>query len=369
MKYQVKLIVVLLLCSISTFGQRSSISEKNWGEVDGKKVKLYSLKNKNGMEIKISNFGATLTDVLFPDKNGKVEHVVLGFDSLRPYLNDPLMHGKVIGRYANRIGNAKFTLNGNVYELRPNNGTNTIHGGTNGFFKQVFEVDRASANRDSVFVAMHYTSADGEEGFPGNLTLHVTYTLTSKNEIKLSYTATTDKPTVVNFTNHSFFNLSGCKESILKHELRIDSDSITATGTGGLPTGELTSVAGTAYDFRVRHAVGEKIDQLRSGYDINYGLNKKDKELTLVAEVFEPVSGRLLQAFTTEPGMQLFTDNFRRNPLTGHDGIEYPKFFGVCLEMQHFPDSPNHANFPSVVLNPGKEYHQLTIYKFSIANP
>jgi aldose 1-epimerase len=329
------------------------VKDEIWGESDGKEVKLFTLTNKNGMVIKVTNYGATLTYVSAPDKNSVFENVVIGFDSLRNYQVNRGQHGKTIGRFANRIGGGQFTLNGTTYNINKGNSPNAIHGGLNGFFKQVFDIDTVYSTLDSSVVSLHYVSADMEEGFPGNLTLNLSYILTGDNEIKIEYEAVTDKPTVVNFTNHSYFNLTSQKEPVLEHVLTIVADSVTPNGPDGLPTGKLLNVAGTPYDFTLPHKVGERIGQLERGYDINYKLRKNRCELALAAEVSEPKSGRLLQAFTTEPGMQFYTGN--------HSGL--------CLEMQHFPDSPNKPQFPNVVLNPGEKYRQLTIYKFSVVKP
>jgi aldose 1-epimerase len=364
------LAIMICGCRSHTSLQRlSTIAEEIWGESNGKTVKLFTLTNKNGMMIKVTNYGATLTYVSVPDKNGVFENVVLGFDSLQEYQVERVYHGKTIGRYANRIGGAQFTLNGTTYKLNPMQGGNTIHGGPNGFSKQVFTIDTIYANIDSAVVALHYTSPDMEEGYPGTLTLSINYVLTGDNEIKLEYEAVTDKSTVVSFTNHSYFNLTGGKTSVLDHIIKIVADSITPIGSDKIPTGEILPVAGTEYDFTESHKLGEKIVQSDNGYDINYKLRKNRNELSLAAEVFDPVSGRLLQAYTTEPGMQFNSASFSRNQKADHGGAEYPEPLSMCFEMQHFPDSPNKPQFPSTVLNPGEKYRQLTIYKFSIIKP
>lgn len=327
--------------------QKTTIETEDWGEVDGKIVKHFTLTNANGMILKITNLGATMTNISVPDKDGIIENVLIGFETLDENLKDK-SHGKTIGRFANRIGGAQLTLNGETYKLTANRGGNTLHGGEKGFASQVFDIDTTFANADSAVVSLHYFSQDKEEGFPGNLTLYIDFVLTGNNEIKLNYKAETDKPTVVNFTNHAYFNLTGSGDTILDNQLKIYADSITAMGDDGLPTGEIVPVAGTTYDYTESALISEKQDPDGRGYDINYKLRKNDSELALAAVVVDPESGRKLEAFTTEPGMQLFT---RAN--------------SICLEMQHFPDSPNHHNFPSVVLNPGETYKQLTIYKFS----
>lgn len=332
--------------------QKSSVKEETWGELEGKSVKLFTLTNKNGVTLKVSNYGSTITYLSVPNKDGAFENVVIGFDSLKQCIADRGQHGKTIGRFANRIGGAQFTLNGVTYKLTANNGANFIHGGTNGFSKQIFEVDNFFAKKDSAVVSLHYTSADMEEGFPGKLTLSLDFILTAKNEVKLVYKAVSDKPTVVNFTNHAYFNLTGSGSPISNHMLKIYADSITPLGSDRLPTGILSSVKGSIFDFTEQSNVREKLEPAARGYDINYKLRKKENEITLAAEVFCPSNGRLLEAFTTEPGMQLFTISN-----------------AICLEMQHFPDSPNKPRFPSVVLNPGETYRQATIYKFSVVRP
>lgn len=338
---------LLAMYQLSSAGTSNVKSEK-WGEVEGKEVELITMTNINGMVVMVTNYGATITSISVPDKNGELENVVIGYDSLRQYITDRGNHGKTIGRFANRIGGAQFTLDGVTYKLAANNRGNTLHGGERGFAKQVFEVDTAYSKADSSVVAFHYLSADGEEGFPGELILHISFILTDNNELKLAYRAETNKPTVVNFTNHSYFNLSGSQSPIWDEKLMIVADSVTPLGENGLPTGKLEFVGGTPYDFRNGEKVGEKRDPDAWGYDINYKLSKKGNELALAAEVTDFDSGRILRAYTTEPGMQLFS--------MGN---------AICLEMQHFPDSPNIPQFPSVVLNPGEVYHQLTVYAFS----
>jgi aldose 1-epimerase len=368
-----KLIVIYFSLFILVFSgcqhktnQSPAIEEKMWGESDGKSVTLFSLVNKNGMEVKITNFGAVINSIVVPDRNGKMENVVLGFDSLISYEGAHPYFGSLVGRYGNRIALGKFSLNGNNYTLAVNNGVNHLHGGIKGFNKQVFHIDTTWSTADSAVISLSYLSPDMEEGYPGNLKVNVKYVLTSNNEIKIEYEAETDKPTVLNLTNHSYFNLTGCKENILNHELVLMADSITPTDTTLIPTGILAPVAGTPFDFTVAHKIGERIDQVPGGYDINYKLRNKTGQLVQAAEVYEPASGRVLQAFTTEPGVQFYTGNFLDGSFTGFNAIKYQKHYGFCLEAQHFPDSPNKPQFPSVVLNPGEKYTQLTVYKFSV---
>lgn len=366
----ISLCVVLLalaLASCKPLPKASGLLEpKDWGKADGKAVKLYTLVNKNGMKVSISNFGGVITAIEVPDKTGKIENVVLGFDSLAAYQAEHPYFGSFIGRYGNRIAKAQFTLNGAVYHLAANNGVNSLHGGAKGFNKRVLTIDTAYSHADTSVLALSYTSPDGEEGYPGNLKVKLVYSLCPDNELQIKYEAETDKPTVLNLTNHSYFNLTAGKESILGHELVLHADSITPVDDQLIPTGILSAVEGTAFDFKSAHQIGERIAKVPGGYDINFKLNKMGKELALAAEVYEPKSGRFLQAYTTEPGLQFYSGNFLDGKITGSRGIRYQQYHGLCLEAQHFPDSPNQAKFPSVVLNPGEQYTQLTVYKFSV---
>lgn len=344
----------------------SPISEITWGKEGEKVIKLFTLTNKNGMEVKITNFGAVINSIVVPDRNGKMENVVLGFDSLKSYQGSHPYFGSLVGRYGNRIALGKFSLDGNQYTLAVNNGVNHLHGGIKGFNKQVFNIDTTYSAGDSSVISLSYVSPDMEEGYPGNLTVKVNYVLTGENEIKIEYQAETDKSTVLNVTNHSYFNLTSGKENVLNHELVLMADSITPTDTTLIPTGVLAPVAGTPFDFTVAHKIGERIAQVPGGYDVNYKLRNKTGQLVQAAEVYEPSSGRVLQAFTTEPGVQFYSGNFLDGGLTGFNSIKYEKHYGFCLEAQHFPDSPNKPQFPTVVLKPGEKYTQLTVYKFSV---
>ena len=364
------LAIAILL--ISSFGgatdRSSSIVEEYWGEAGGKTVKLFTLTNRHGMVIKISSFGATLTYVSAPDMNGNFAPVTLGFDSLKMYVARHPNFGSTVGRYANRIGGAQFTLNGTLFKLTANNGINAIHGGPEGFSRKVFSTDTSYVNGDSTVVVLKYVSPDMEEGYPGTLTLRLKYILTNCNEIVLDYEAVTDKPTVINLTNHTYFNLTGCKEDILGHVLTLAADSISEVDSTKIPTGRQLPVSGSAYDFTKGQRVGERIVEVAPGYDINYKLRKESNELAFAAEVYDPVSGRVLQAYTTEPCLQLYSANSDLGRFTGHNGIRYGRHYGLCLEMQHYPDSPNKLQFPDVELEPGERYRQLTIYKFSVKN-
>jgi aldose 1-epimerase len=363
-------VIVLMLLAMAGCKPKpeatTTLNEKIWGQDGDKSVYLYTLTNKNGMEVKITNYGGIITSVTVPDKNNIMENVVLGFDSLKSYQGEHPYFGSLVGRYGNRIARGKFVLNDTTYNLAVNNGVNHLHGGLKGFDKQVFQVDTAYATTDSAVLNLSYLSIDGEEGYPGNLTVKVSYILTGNNEIKIRYEAETDRPTVLNLTNHSYFNLTGCKENILNHELVLMADSITPTDSTLIPTGILAPVRGTAFDFSGAHKIGERIGRVPGGYDINYKLRNKTGEYVQAAEVFEPSSGRVLEAYTTEPGVQFYTGNFLDGSLTGFNGVVYKKHYGFCLEAQHFPDSPNQPQFPTVVLNPGHKYRQLTVYRFSV---
>lgn len=359
----------VLLASVSIFFSchytpKPSVKKVYWGMENNKEVFLYTLTNIHGMEVKITNYAGSVTSILVPDKSGKFENVALGFDSLKRYRDESL--SALIGRFANRIAYGKFTLDGKEYTLARNNMPHHLHGGVKGFHKVVWD-GRELPGKDSVGLELTYVSKDMEEGYPGTLTAKVTYVLTNKNELKLYYQAESDKPTVVNLTSHLYFNLTACKEDVLNHELTLNADSITVFDSTAIPTGVIAPVAHTVFDFTKGHRVGDSIAKVGVGYDQNFKLNKrKDSELTFTAEVYEPNSGRLLQMYTTEPGIQLYTGNWLSNQLVNERGVPLRRHYGLCLEAQHFPDSPNRPSFPSVILRPGQKYFQLTIYKFSV---
>jgi aldose 1-epimerase len=348
---------------------------------DGTNVQIITLGNKHGMEVKIMTYGALVTHLHVPDRRGNPDDVVLGFDSLEPYLKGHPYFGAIIGRVANRIAKGKFTLDGKEYTLATNNGPNALHGGKKGFDKAVWKMEipletmrsMSSLEKEDqekpLSIAFTYTSKDGEEGYPGNLSVKVVYTLTNNNELKIDYTATTDKATPVNLTNHSYFNLAGTKGvNIHGHELEIMADTYTPTDDTLIPTGEIKPVQGTPLDFTKPTAIGAHIGELKGepgGYDHNFVLRKGDKPLRLVARVHEPTTGRVMEMFTTEPGVQFYSGNFLDGTLKGKKGVVYQKHFGFCLEAQHYPDSVNKPNFPSVILRPGETYKQTTVYKFS----
>ena len=334
---------------------------------DGTAVELYTLSNPAGVTAKIMTYGATLIDVETPDRNGKLENITLHLDSLHDYLAGHPYFGSVVGRYGNRIAKGKFALDGAQYTLATNNEPNHLHGGKRGFDKVVWKAQPITA-ADAVGVAFSYTSQDGEEGYPGTLQVTVTYTLTRSNELKMEYTATTNKATVLNLTNHTYWNLGGIHAgNILDHELLLNADRYLPVDKTLIPTGELRSVKGTPMDFTEAKTVGSRIAQMETGYDHCYVLNKRGSgmSLTLAARVVEPKGGRVMEVYTTQPGIQFYSGNFLDGTLKS-DGVAYAKHYALCLETQHFPDSPNRPEFPSTVLRPGQKYVQLTVHKFSV---
>ena len=371
--------VLMLLIGIASCGEnkqpstentetmsKPGVSSKDWGEVDGKKVQLYSLTNNNGVTVTISNYGGTVTSWVTPDKHGNKSSVIIGMDSLSEYLKKPPYFGALIGRYGNRIGDAKFTLDGKTYQLAANNGKNSLHGGNKGFDKVVWD---ATPGTDSTrpSLTLSYLSKDGEEGYPGNLKVTVVYSLSNDDELNIDYTAETDKATPVNLTNHSYFNLTGSTaNTILNHTLMIDADHYTPVDTSLIPTGKIEPVKGTPFDFTKAEAIGARIDSVKGGYDHNFVLNRKDSSLQLVAVLSDTMSGRKLEVYTTEPGLQFYSGNFLDGKFSSHDGKPVNFRTALCLETQHFPDSPNKPNFPSTILKPGQKYHTETKYKISV---
>lgn len=343
------------------------ITKEPFGELkDGQEVSLFTLENRRNLTVKIITYGGIITSILTPDQKGKPDDIVLGFNSLEDYLGKHPYFGALIGRYGNRIAKGKFSLNGKEYRLAVNDGENHLHGGLVGFDKVVWDAEELRDDAE-VGVRLSYLSKDGEEGYPGNLHTTVTYLLNDQNELKIAYKAATDQPTVVNLTNHAYFNLAGAGSGdILDHEIMINAHRYTAITDDLIPTGELKPVQGSALDFTTVKRIGADINKVKGGYDHNYVLDKAGNELTLAAKVFEPKSGRILEVFTTEPGIQFYTGNFLDGTLTGKEGKPYGKYAGFCLETQHFPDSPNQPGFPGTLLNPGDLYQQVTIYKFSV---
>lgn len=344
------------------------MEKRSFGQAaDGQPVDLFALANANGVRAEILTRGGVVRSLEVPDRNGKMADVVLGFDSLDGYLKENPYFGALIGRYGNRIANAKFALDGKAYQLAANNGPNSLHGGLKGFDKRVWTVKDADGG-DNARLTLNYVSKDGEEGYPGSLDVTVTYTLTKANELKIAYAATVDKPTVLNLTNHSYFNFSGA-DDVLAHELRLNASKFTPVDATLIPTGELKDVAGTPLDFRDSTAIGARInagdEQLSrgKGYDHNFVLDGTG--MRLAAEVRDPASGRVMEVRTDQPGVQFYSGNFLDGTLRGKGGKVYGRRSGFCLETQHFPDSPNQPSFPSVTLRPGEKFQSTTVYRFS----
>lgn len=335
-------------------------------------MELYTLTNGNGAVAEIADYGGIVVSLEMPDRDGALDDVVLGFASLEEYIAKSPYFGCIVGRYGNRIGKSAFKLDGKTYSLTVNDGPNHLHGGAVGFDKVLWDAT-AEDTADGPSLVLTHTSPDGDEGYPGALTAKVVYTLTDENVLRIEMTATTDQPTIVNLTHHSYFNLAGAgKGTILDHEVLIDADYITAVNETLIPTGELMPVVNTPFDFRIPHAIGARIDndheQLRigGGYDHNYVLNKRGEDgLTGAARVTESTSGRIMDVYTTDPGVQFYTGNFLDGSITGKGGAVYPRRSGFCLEPQVFPDAPNHPDFPSAVLRPGEEYRHTIEYRFS----
>ena len=333
---------------------------------EGAPVRIFTLTNKHGVQATITNFGGRVVSLKVPDKKGAMGDVVLGFDSIEGYLNENPYFGALIGRYANRIGHAQFTLNGLLYKVPKNDGDNSLHGGMRGFDKVVWTARELSDGR----LELSYLSKDGEEGYPGNCKVTVIYHLTDADELRIDYAASTDKDTVVNLTNHSYFNLKGGGD-ILGHLLTLNAETFTPVDSGLIPTGDLKAVAGTPFDFRKPTAIGARIEQgdeqlkLGKGYDHNWVISRKPgTELSLAARVEEPETGRVMEVWTTQPGVQFYTGNFLDGTIKGKGGIVYARRSALCLETQHFPDSPNKPRFPAAVLKPGMEFKSTTIYRF-----
>ncbi|HEV8370937.1 MAG TPA: aldose epimerase family protein [Pyrinomonadaceae bacterium] len=349
-----------------------NITSKPFGTTpDGADITYYTLLNDHGFEVSIINYGCAITAVKVPDRKGDIGDVVLGYETLADYVKNPRFLGALIGRHANRIGLGKFSLNGGHYQLTQNNGVNHLHGGTKGFDKVVWRPE-AEQHDDSVAVSLNYVSKDGEENYPGTLSVDVRYVVNNQNELRLEYRAITDKDTLVNLTNHSYFNLA-CGGDILAHEVMINADSFTPVSKDLIPTGEIRPVAGTPMDFTRMKSIGsgiqEPYDQLgfTGGYDHNFVLRQSKDPMKPAARVCDPTSGRVVEVFTTQPGLQFYSGNFLDGSLTGKGGIIYQKYAGMCLETQRFPDAPNHANFPTTVLRPGEVYDEVAVFRFSVS--
>jgi aldose 1-epimerase len=351
------------------------VEKKLFGKLqDGREIDEYTLKNANGMEAKIINYGARIVSLTAPDKNGIFADVVLGFDNLEGYIADKSFFGAIVGRYGNRINKGRFKLEGKEYQLSRNNGENHLHGGTGGFFNRVWNVvnsDTLGSNWNASII-LKYISKDGEEGYPGNVEISVRYSLTKDNELSINYSATSDKKTIMNPTNHSYFNLSGdMKKTILDQELMLDADTFTPVDKGLITTGIFQPVTNTPMDFRTPKKIGADITadyeqlKLAGGYDHNWVLNKHKEKIFKFASVYESTSGRLMEVWTDQPGCQFYSGNFLDGTITGKNGLKYGYRTGFCMEPQLYPDSPNKPDWPSPVLDPGKVYRQTTIYKFS----
>lgn len=375
-----KLLLFILAAAFSlsiSFAQQKKMNEPMiqkslFGKMkDGKEVYEYTLHNKRGAEIKIITYGARVVSLTMPDRKGKYADIVLGYDNLQSYVKSTDYFGSIVGRYANRIGKAEITLNGKTYKLSANENGNELHGGKMGFSEVVWN---AKPHETKAGPALELTliSPDGDQGYPGKMTVHVTYTLLNNNELKIQYEATTNKETVINLSHHSYFNLSGDPHNTILNELlKINANEFTPIDKESIPTGKIEKVAGTPLDFRKPTAIGARINdnfeqlKLAHGYDFNYVLNNYNGKVREVADVYDPSSGRYMQVFTDQPGIQFYSGNYLNGTQIGKDGIAYQQHAGLCLEAQHYPDSPHEPKWPSVILKPGQVYHQTTIYKFS----
>ena len=379
MKYSGLAFAVVVLASLfarsgsaSPSTSKQGIKKESFGTLpDGTPVDIYTMTNAKGMEIRATNYGGIVVSLRVPDKKGNLDDIALGFDDLKGYLASSPYFGAIIGRYGNRIANGKFTVDGKEYTLAKNNGPNTLHGGLKGFDKVVWNAEPFQ-NHDGVGIILTYTSKDGEEGFPGNLKAKVTYTLTDNNEWIIDYDASTDKATPINLTQHTYFNLAGeGKGDVLAHILKLNASRFTPVNQTLIPTGEFRPVKGTPMDFTQPTPIGGRInaddEQVRfgRGYDHNFVVDGKGSDPVLAARVKEPASGRVLEVFTTEPGVQFYSGNFLDGTITGKNGHVYKQRYAFCLETQHFPDSPNHPEFPTTILRPGRTYHSRTSYKMS----
>lgn len=344
--------------------KNKTINEESFGTLeDGRQASIFTLKNAKDLEVKVTNYGGTITSIRTPDEDGNMDNVVLGFDSLAKYTAGVPYFGAIVGRYANRIEDGTFSIDNQQYNLATNDGDNHLHGGKKGFDKRLWDA-QVKGNK----LRLTYTSEDGEEGYPGNLNVTVSYSLTNDNELWIEYEATTDKATPVNLTNHSYFNLSGHPDStILDHQLKIKANRYTSVNDELIPTGEIVKVEGTPFDFTEFHKIGARIDKVEGGYDHNFVLNRSPEDsLIHAATVYEPNSGREMKVYTTQLGLQFYSGNFLDGSMKGPNGAPFVKHAAFCLETQHFPNSPNEPDFPSTILQPGEKYHQLTIYRFGI---
>ena len=346
------------------------LTQRPFGHTPYGKATLYTFTNDNGLEVSITNYGGAITSIIVPDRRGNPGDVVFGYETVEEYVKHPRFMGALIGRYANRIAHGKFSLNGIEYQLAQNNGANHLHGGVKAFHKVLWSAEAEQLPHEAV-LHLTYFSQDGEENYPGNLSVKVDYVVNDHNEMEIRYSATTDKDTIINLTNHSYFNLAG-QGSILDHELLINADAFTPVSEELIPTGEIRKVEGTPMDFRTTRKIGARIkesyDQLTftGGYDHNFVLKDSETPLKLAARAFDSKSGRVLEVLTTQPGLQFYSGNFLDGSISGKGGVRYEKYSAMCLETQHFPDSPNHPNFPSTVLRAGEVFEELAVFRFSV---
>ncbi len=347
------------------------IIKEAYGQVDGKDVDIYTLTNKNNLEMKVTNYGCTVTSLIVPDKDGNLDDIVLGFKTVDQYVKESPYFGCAVGRFGNRIALGKFSIDGTDYTLATNNGANHLHGGLKGFDKVIWNAEPKETD-DGPAIMFTHVSKDMDEGYPGNLNVTIIYTLTDDNEFKIEYSATTDKATHCNLTHHTYFNLAGDDAGdILGHELTVTADHYTPVDAGLIPTGELETVKGTPFDFTSPHVIGERIGVLKEGvenggYDHNFCLNNKDGSVALAAKVYDPKTGRIMEISTTEPAIQFYSGNFLDGTLVGKTDSKYQQHDGFCLETQHFPDAPNQPTFPTTLLKPGETYGHIIIHKFSV---
>jgi len=341
------------------------ISSKPFGKLpDGRQVQLYTLTNDNHFSFEVINYGGIITSIMAPDKNGKAEDVIIGFDDLSGFLHDTSYINALIGRVGNRIGNSAFTLNGNLYKLAANEGNNHLHGGINAFHRVLWDSEPVET-ADETGIKLTYFSRHMEEGYPGNLVIEVKMLITNQNEIKILYKATTDESTHINLTHHGYFNLNGGKSNVLDHELKLYATHYTEVDSALIASGSILPVKGTDFDFTEPLKIGARIGRT-GGYDLNYVIDKKPDEMAMAAEMFEPDSGRLMKVYTDQPGIQLYTATHFNGSVTGKKEKKHIQYYAFCFETQHFPNSPNIPHFPSTVLNPGDVYRQATTYKFEV---
>lgn len=370
--YHLSSTLIALALILTSCNKRSNIENQIVDNAEMNNLVMYELTNANKLRMSVTNFGGRIVSLWVPDKSGKFADIVLGYDSLSHYLKDNSFFGALIGRYANRIARGEFSLDGKVYNIPVNSGVNTLHSGPNGFHNVFWNMEKVPSKNGEQIV-LRYKSKAGEEGFPGNLEVKVTYILTNENELVILYEALTDETTIVNLTDHSYFNLAGAGHGdILGHLLEINADYFTPVDETLIPTGEVAPVAKTSFDFRLPHPIGGRINddngqlKIGQGYDHNYIINKVKNELSMVARVKEPNSGRVLELWTTDIGVQFYSGNFLNESILGKEGKVYGYRSAFCLETQHFPDSPNKVEFPSTVLRPGEVYHKKTVYKFRV---